>query len=507
MFCAIILVVKFMKKILTLIIDGFGLNEKEEGNAVLKAHMPHYKKMLEVYPHCELDAAGPNVGMREGQPGNREVGYKTIASGQVLRQRSSFMKEFVNKDSLATNANLKAAIDQAKKKKSTVHIIGMMSDAGISSNIEDTIKIIEFLKKHDIKMVIDFIADGKDVEEKSALSYIERLEETKVPIATVCGRYYAMDSEEKWDRTKIYYDLIRYGVGLKVKEIPLALKNCYMRDITDEFLPPIVVQEGTQLQNNDIIIWTNFESTSSKQILMALSNPLEVEEFDTVAVENLKLLMMYPADDKINGTVLIDQEEDASSSLSKYFGRLGLTQARIALESGYEYVTYHFNAESEDKIPKCTNYLVEVPNIETDRPKELALAALTKQVIKSMERDTDFILASFDSADVVAHEGDFAGTVKMLEFIDECLARIMESASLNFYTIFLTSTHGNVEEMLKDEDRTSTVNTTNKVPLIITDEKVSLNNGALTDIAPSILSYMDISIPEAMNGKVLIKEQ
>ncbi len=506
MFCAIILVVKFMKKILTLIVDGFGHCENEEGNAVKKAKMPNYDQLLEEYPHSLLEASGTSVGMRKGQPGNPEVGYKTIASGQILRQRSSFMNAFVDKDSLATNANLKSAVEQAKKKKSTVHIISLMSDAGISSNIEDTIKIIEFLKKQDIKMVIDFIADGKDVEEKSALSYIEKLESTKVPIATICGRYYAMDSEGMWDRTKIYYDLVRNGVGLKVKEIPLALKNCYMRNITDEFLPPIIVQENKQLQNNDVVIWTNYETESSKQILVALSNPKEVDEFDTVNVENLKLLMIYPGDEKIYGTALLNEDADSSNSLGKYFGRLGLSQARIALDTGYEHVTYYFNGEDEEKIPRCTNYLVEVPKIDTDRPRELAMAALTKQIIKSMEKDTDFILASYDMADVVAHESDFEGTVKILEFFDECLARIMESASLNFYTVVLTSSHGNVEEMFKEESKVSTVNTVNKVPFIITDSKIGLADGVLTDVAPTLLSYMDISIPETMNGKILIKD-
>lgn len=279
-----------------------------------------------------------------------------------------------------------------------------------------------------------------------------------------------------------------------------------MRDITDEFLPPIIVQENRQLQNNDIIIWTNYDDESSRQILIALSNPNEIDEFDTVNIENLKLLMMYKGDEKINGTVLINKESDMSNSLGKYLGKLGMSQSRIALESAYPYVTYYFNGESDEKISKCTNYLVDVPKIETDRPKELSLAAVTKQIIKSMEKDTDFILAAIDTVDEVAHSGDFEETIKILEFVDECLGRIMESASLNFYTIILTSTHGNAEAMLREESKASTVNTTNKVPLVITDSKLNLIEGSLTDIAPTILTYMDISIPEEMSGKVLIKD-
>lgn len=497
---------EIMRKILTLVVDGIGLSDEEEGNALLVANMPNYRKLMEEYPRAELDASGESVGLREGQAGNAAVGYKTISAGKILRQRSSFVNEFVDRDSLATNGALRSAIEQARKHKSTIHVMGLMSDAGINSNIKDTISIIEYLKTQDVKMVVDFIADGKDTEAKSALKYIEEIEALEVPIATVCGRYYAMDEEEKWDRIKIYYDLIRNGVGLKVKEIPLALKNCYIRNITDEFLPPMIVEQNRNLKNHDVIIWTNFKAEGSKEILMALSNPNEMEEFEAVGVDNLKLLIMYPVDPKIDATVLINEEDDLSNNLGKYFGKLGMTQARISLPSAERLVTYHFNGESEDKIPKCNVYQVDVPEIDNVNPSELALVGITKQILKSMEKDTDFILASIDTIDVVGHTGDFEATVKTLEFFDECLGKILEGASLNFYTIFLTSVHGNVEKM-KDENGVITTHTTNKVPLIITDNKLTLKNGTLSDFAPTLLKYMDIGIPESMKeSKVLIDE-
>lgn len=496
-----------MKKILTLVVDGIGLSESEDGNALSIANMPNYKNMKEKYPHTELIASGERVGLREDQSGNEEVGYKTLGAGQILRQRSSFMNEFVDTDSLATNMVLKNAIESAKRHKSTIHIMGLMSDAGISSNIKDTIKIIEFLKTTDVKVVIDFIADGKDVEAKSALKYIEMLEATEVPIASICGRYYAMDKEEKWDRVKIYYDLVRNGVGLNVKEIPLALKNCYMRNITDEYLPPIIAKPNSHLKNNDVVIWTNYEDEGSKEFLIALSNPSEIEEFEAVKVENLKLLLMYPVDSKVDATVLINEEDDMSNNLGRYLGKLGLTQARIALETSYQNVTYYFNGETNEKIPKCTNYQVEAPKLDVGTKEELSIVAVSKQAIKCMEKDTDFILASIDIIDKVGHTGSFEDSVKILEFFDECLGRILESASLNFYTVVLTSTHGNIEEMKGEEGKPITVHTTNKVPLIITDSKLTLEPGALTDFAPTLLSYMDISIPESMKAsKVLIQD-
>ena len=478
-----------MKKILTLIIDGLGISEKETSNALKIANMPNYNNLLEKYPHTELNASQEAVGLREDQAGNEEVGYKTIGAGRVLKQRSSFVNEFVDVDSLATNQSLKEIVDHAKKHKSTIHIIGLMSDGGISSNIKDTIKIIEFLKTQNVKLAIDFIADGKDVEAKSALQYIEMLEKTEVPIVSICGRYYAMDKEQKWDRIKVYYDLVRNGNGLKIKEIPLALKNCYIRNITDEFLPPILVEPNKNLKNNsisifmsmfftnnDVVIWANYEEDSAKEFLTALSSPEEIEDFEAVKIENMKLLTMYPVDSKVKATALIDEEDDASINLSKYLGKLDITQARVAL-----------------------------PN-DISRQKELSAAAFTKQIIKCMEKDTEFIVAGIGLIDEMAHTGNLEETKKMLEFIDECIGKIIESASLNFYTIIITSTHGNVEELETEDGKPSTTHTKNKVPLIITDSKLTLEQGSLTDIAPTILSYMDISIPESMrSSKVLIK--
>ncbi len=495
-----------MKKILTLVIDGMGISDNEIGNAIKLANMPNYKDLLEKYPHSSLVASGSQIGLGEGQVGNEEIGYKTIGAGKVMRQRSSFMNAFVDVDSLATNSKLKTAIEHVKKYKSTIHIMGLMSDGGVESNIKDTIKIIEFLKTQDVKIVVDFIADGKNVEVKSALKYVEMIEETEVPIASICGRYYAMDTEGKWDRIKIYYDLIRNGVGLKVKEVPLALKNCYIRNITDEYLPPIVATQNKNIKNGDVVLWTNYESESAKEILLALEASDEAGEVKPVEVEDMKMLVMYPIEG-INATPLIEEEEDNANNLGIYLSKLNMTQARIGLSSNYENVTYYFNGGKEVKISKCNNYQVDVPKTDINRPLELGAASITKQAIRCMERDIDFILAGFDCIDKIAHTGNLEETVKILEFLDECIGKIMESASLNFYTVVITSSHGNAEEMKNEEGNILTTHTLNKVPFIITDSKLSLIDGALTDIAPTILKYMDISIPESMiESKILIEE-
>ena len=496
-----------MKKILTLLIDGLGVSDNEHGNAFESAKMPNYEKLIETYPHSLLDASGPAVGLPEGQAGNETVGYMTIGAGKVLKQRSSFVHDFIDEDSLATNTLLKSAIEHARKKKSTFHIMGLMSDGGINSNIDDIIKIIEFLKKENIKIGIDFIADGKDVEAKSAIKYIEKIEATGVPILSVCGRYYAMDKDEKWDRTRIYYDLVRNGVGLKVKELPLALKNCYIRNITDEFLPPMLVTPDHNIKDNDVVFWVNYHEEGASQILIALTNPDEVTEFQTRKLNNTKVLMMYPVNSKINATVLMNDEDNSGSTLGAHLSKLDLTQARIADKFAYDYVTYYFNGETKGRLSKCNNYLVDLPESIEGKGLEINAAGIVKQITKCMERDTDFILASIDAASIVGHTGDFDRTVKMLEFIDDCLGRIVSSAELNFYTIVLSSAYGCIESMLDEDGKKTTTNTTNKVPLVITDNHIDLEDGSLRDLAPTILSYMDISIPESMrDANILIKE-
>lgn len=492
-----------MKKILMLSLDGIGITEEEKGNALKSANMPNFNSLIEKYPHSELVASGPMVGLPEGQAGNAIVGYSTIASGKILKQRSSFVHDFIDEDTLATNTELKSAIEHVQKNNSTFHVMGLMSSGGKCSNIDDVVKILEFLKKQDIKLGVDFIADGKDVETKSALKYIEQIESTGVPIISFCGRYYAMDEEGKWDRTKIYYDLVRSGIGLKVKELRLALKNCYIRNITDEYIPPILVEPDHNIKDNDVLFWVNFQEDGAIPILTALTNPDEVSEIPTKKLNNIKVLMMYPVDPKINATVLINEEEDVSNNLGLYLSKLDITQARIAAKDNYDFVTYYFNGESNDKLPKCSNYLVETKEKELDYES----VGITKQIIRCMEKDMDFIIASFNAIEASGSSGKFNETVKSLEIIDECLGKIIESAELNFYTVVILSCFGSVESMIDEDEKAVTTHTTNKVPFIITDSKIKLADGALCDVAPTLLSYMDIGIPESMKeSNVLIKE-
>ena len=495
-----------MKKILTLFVDGIGFSANSIGNAYSIAKTPTFDKVFYEYPSCELSASGTDVGLSENQPGNNVVGYETITSGEIIKQKSLHATDFTDIDNLATNTPIKNLLEKVRNSDGTIHIMGVMSDGGLISNIQDTINLIEFLKTQGIKMVVDFISDGLDVDTKSAMNYIKQIEETGVPIATICGRYYALDKNEKWDRTKIYYDLVKNGVGTRIKEIEIALKNCYMRNITDEFIPPIKLMDDANLKNGDALIWMNYESEESKQILTALTNPSKAPDFKDLPLINLETLMLYPVDPEINGTVLIHEDNNPSYNIGEYLSKLDLSQARIADSEYFDFVTYHFNGKSNKKLSNCINYEIDLPSDTEDRNKRV-LDDITKQIIKCMDKDTDFILASLSKIDEVGHTGDFNKTVEMIEYTDTCLNKIMASADNNFYKVIIISTHGNVEEMINDENKMKKINTCNTVPFLISDKGIELISGTLVNVAPTILSYMDLAIPESMKGaKVLIKE-
>ena len=496
-----------MKKILTLVLDGFGIREEEYGNAIKGANTPTYDSILSKYPHSSLYASGKYIGLPEDTHGNKIVGYETMSFGKFLKQRSSFAEEFTSIDSLETNKMLKSSIEHVKTHESTFHLIGLMSDGMINSNINDTVKVAKFLKSKNVNVVVDFISDGVDVPVKSALTYIDMLEKNDITIASVCGRYYAMDKNRRWDRTKIYYDLVRNGVGLKVKEIRLAIKNCYIRDILDEQLPPIIVTQDSHIKDNDAVLWMNYEAEPSYQVLTSLFNADDVHDFSTRRLVNVKPLLLYPVDSKINATVLISEENDPTDSLGIYLSTLDISQARIADSQNYDYVTYHFNGKMTKKIPKCNTYQIEIPKSEEKYDYVIA-AKITKEIMKSMEKDTDFILASLASADNISKTSPYEAIVKMIEFEDECLKKIIEAANLNFYTVIIVSTHGNLEEMYTKDNEKNANYTTNNVPFIILDDNLTLLDGSLANVAPTILDYMDIKVPESMQkNRSLIKNK
>lgn len=489
-----------------LILDGFGINENEYGNAIKQANMDCYNEIFQEYPHTILQASGDYVGLPDDQFGNSEVGHLTIGAGKKLKQDITLCNEALGSTVIEKNEVLLDLIDHIKNNNGTLHLMGLVSDGCVHSDIKYMKNLIAHLKNMNVnKLYFHVITDGRDTGVKTAKTYIEELNNTMKEvglgkIATICGRYYAMDRDNKWDRTKKYYDLVVNGKGALIKNYITAIEACYNKDVTDEFIPPILLIEDGVIKDGDGLLWLNYRGDRARQILTTLKNP-EFNEFNTKLMNNLKVCTLVDVPNTINTTNLLISENDNIYSLGVYLSELGLSQARIAETEKYAHVTFFFNGGSVTKLKGCDNFLIESPKVATyDMTPAMSVKEVTKQVIKCLEKDYDFILVNFANPDMLGHTGNLEATIESLKVVDDCLRNIVDAVDNNFYKLIITADHGNCDEMLSENGEVITTHSTNPVPFIIRDKHVNLKNkGDITQIAPTILKYMDIAIPESMS--------
>ena len=503
-----------MKKILTIILDGFGLSEESHGNALMEADPKNFYELWKKYPHSTLAASEEAIGLLPGQFGNSEVGHMTIGAGRKLVQDIDRMHNFLD-ELIDENEKYKNMIEHIKENNSRVHIMGLFSDGLVHSDIEHFFKLYNHLINSDIKEIyFHVITDGRDTSITSAYKYIKRLEdklaETKIgKIATICGRYTAMDRDNKLDRTKYYYDLVALGKGLKTNDIKKVLEKSYQKKVTDEFLPPILVEPEGIIKDNDILIWMNYRTDRAKQIIDCFVNP-KYDKFPVKKYNNLQVYSFVTIDKKIP-TITFLENKKIENPLGIYLSKLGLTQARIAETEKYAHVTYFFDGEYNGNLENCNKYLIPSLKIKTyDLDPRMSAVDVTKRTIFCMQKDVDFILVNFANPDMVGHTGNLDAAVKAVITVDMCLGKLIEEAENNFYKVIITADHGNVDKMLDENDNIVTTHTTAKVPFIITDNNIKLEEtGDLTNIAPTILEYMDITIPKEMkeSKSLLIKEK
>lgn len=503
-----------MKKILMLIIDGFGYREETHGNAIKDANMECFNNLWEKYPHSILQASGSYVGLPDNQPGNCEVCHQTIGIGKKIKQDITIINNCVNDGSIKDNETLLKLIEHIKTNDSTLHLMGLLSDGGVHSDINYMKKLIPILKELGVgKILFHAITDGKDTDSMCALKYLDEInnilsEYSIGHIATVCGRFYAMDKDNRWERTRVYTDLLINGKGLKILDQNIAIKNCYKRGLTDEFLPPLILNPEFKINEHDGLLWLNFREDTSKQILKSLTD-LAFEEFPIGHVNNLKVVSLFEIPGLDTGSLLKKDNND-NYSIGKYFSDLALTQARIGESEKFNNISNYFNGNIEDKLKGCDNYKIESPKVANyDIKPEMNLENVTNQVLKSIDKDYDFILVNFVNPDIIGHTGNYDAIVKSLKYVDIALKAIYEKAMDNFYDMIITSDHGNVETMIDSHGIPVTNHTMNPVPFIFCNKNIKLKEyGDITMIAPTILKYMDIKIPESMEKtSVLFKRE
>lgn len=499
-----------MKKVLTIIFDGFGINDNEKGNAIKKAGMPNFNKLWNTYPHSVLQASEEAVGLAKGQFGNSEVGHMTIGAGRLLKQNEVLVNEFLKEQDMNNKYLSKLLSDPTKN----VHIMGLCSDGNVHAGIDDFISLYKILVEHDFKNIhFHIITDGRDTHPTDAMKYINEIkalikEYGVGDIATICGRYYAMDRDKNWSRTKAYYNLVTKGKGEEVISIESSIKKSYSEDVTDEFIKPMLVSDNL-INDGDILVWMNYRADRSKQILDAFVNSSTFDEFPVQVYKNLDVYTFLEIDKNIKTNAFIKQN-GVKNALGLYLSELDFTQARIAESEKYPHVTYFFDGGYNGPIPNCDKFHIPSPDVATyDLKPEMSCVEVTKKVIQSMNNDYDFILVNFANTDMVGHTGVMSAAVKACMAIDICLGKIVEKAEENFYNIILLADHGNADVMINEDGTPCTTHTINPVPFILCDNKVKLkSNGTLVNVAPTILDYMDIAIPPEMQEteSLLIKE-
>lgn len=491
-----------MKKILTIILDGFGYREEEKGNAILAAHMKTFTELWNKYPHALLEASEEAVGLSKGQAGNSEVGHMTIGAGRLLKQSEMLVNDFLKEPDME-NANV---IKLLENKDKDIHIMGLCSDGNIHAGVDDFLSMYKFLIDNGFtKIHFHLITDGRDTGIHDAMKYINMIKDIIIEygvgdVVSICGRYYAMDRDENWDRTKAYYDLVVGGKGLSSINIEKSINSSYEKGITDEFIKPIICSKNT-IKNGDIIMWMNYRADRAKQILSSIVNWSTFDGFSTENMKDTLVFSFLPVDKKIKTYNLIEPVV-VKNSLGLYLSELDFTQARIAESEKFPHVTYFFDGGVDGKIKGCDKFHIPSPSVATyDLKPEMSCVEVTKRVILSMNNDYDFILVNFANPDMVGHTGNMDAATKACMAVDMCLNKIMEKAEDNFYKVVILADHGNADIMINDDGSICTTHTTSVIPFILCDEKVKLQKtGSLVNVAPTILDYMDIAIPKEMEG-------
>lgn len=502
-----------------LILDGWGINNSDEGNAIAKAFKPNFDNYWSNCPHTMLSACGMDVGLPKGQMGNSEVGHMNIGAGRIVYQDFTRINKEIEEGNFFKNEAFIKAIDNAKKNNSDVHFLGLLSDGGVHSHIEHMEALLKLCKEQGIKNAyVHAFLDGRDVPPQSALEYIDRLETYMKDlglgkIATVSGRYYAMDRDKRWERTQLAYLAMVNGDGEIAKSAREAVESSYSENKTDEFVLPYVIVNDEEpvckIKSNDSVIFFNFRPDRARQITRALVD----KEFSGFARDYFPtyFVCMTVYDRTIENVEVAYNPQSFDNTLGEYISKAGLKQLRIAETEKYAHVTFFFNGGVETPNEGEERILIPSPKVPTyDLKPEMSAPEVTEKVIEAIDEDKyDFILLNFANPDMVGHTGVFDAAKTAVETVDKCVGRILSKILQKGGAVYLTSDHGNADQMVDyDTCEPFTAHTTNLVPFIVIGEGevVLRNDGKLCDIAPTILDFMNLNIPAEMTGKSLIKK-
>ena len=493
-----------MKKVLLCVLDGVGLSKIKDGNALVNANKPNIDYLMKEYPNKGINASGTFVGLPDGQMGNSEVGHLTIGAGRIIYQSLELINRAIKDESFYSNESFLNAIRHAKENNSKLHIMGLLSDGGVHSHINHIKALLKLCKKEDFSNVYFHIfTDGRDTFKESSISYIDDLnnEINELGIGKICtisGRYYAMDRDKRWDRLKKCYDVIVNNTGNKCDNYKKYITDSYEKGITDEFIEPVIIDESGKIEENDSIIWANFRPDRAIQILRSLVDP-NFDGFDRKIFNNLYLTTMMYVSDDVKSDIAF-KKEIIDNTLGIYLSKLGKKQLRIAETEKYAHVTYFFDGGRDLDLNLCDRVLIPSPKVATyDLKPEMSAREITSNLLEKMDNNYDFIFLNFANGDMVGHTGNYDMTKRAIETIDEMIGKLYKKCVEDEYLFIITADHGNAEEMIDENGNVVTSHTTNLVPFIVTDKNLNIENvNKLSDIAPFILNYMNLNLPDEM---------
>jgi 2,3-bisphosphoglycerate-independent phosphoglycerate mutase len=485
------------KKTLLVITDGIGFNESSNHNAFKNANTPTYDYLFENVPYSLIHTYGEHVGLPNGQMGNSEVGHMTIGSGRVLYQDLVKINIAIKNDTLKDNEVVKSTI----KNSNNIHLIGLISDGGVHSHIDHIIALAKISKSMGKKVFVHIITDGRDVAPNCAAKYVQQIIDIcdeDIKIATISGRYYSMDRDNRWDRVEKGYNAIAFATPKTNDNILDLIENSYKEEIFDEFIVPTAFEGYEGLSENDGVIFCNFRSDRARELSTAIAS-VEFKEFKTFKGDlNVATMTQY---DKNLPLPIIFPKETPKNTLAEVISNAGLSQLHTAETEKYAHVTFFFNGGVEEPVLNETRVLIPSPKVATyDEKPEMSAPEVGVEVRKAMDNETDFIVVNFANGDMVGHTGVYEAGIKAVEAVDKELGLIIQKAKEKNYNLILTSDHGNCEMMKDESGKTLTNHTVGDVFCFVMAENVNkVNTGSLNNIAPTVLKLMDLDIPAEMD--------
>jgi 2,3-bisphosphoglycerate-independent phosphoglycerate mutase len=503
------------KKVVLMILDGWGKSPDPKVSAIEQANTPFIDSLYKKYPNSDLRTDGMNVGLPEGQMGNSEVGHMNLGAGRIVYQDLAKINLAVEKDTLKDEPVLKEAFKYAKDNNKAVHFMGLLSDGGVHSHIKHLKGLIDAADSYDLDNVfVHAFTDGRDVDPRSGKGFIKDLNEylthSKAKLASIIGRYYAMDRDKRWERVKLAYDLIVKGKGAAFKDPLKAIQESYDNGDTDEFIKPIVIQDDNnqpvaRLQKDDVVIFFNFRTDRGRQLTQVLSQEC-MHDFD---MHKLKLyfVTLTNYDETFKNIHVVYDKENIKDTLGEVLASNGRKQIRIAETEKYPHVTFFFNGGREKPFEGEQRILCPSPKVATyDLKPEMSAYEIRDKIIPELKKgEADFVCLNFANPDMVGHTGSMEAAIKACETVDDCTKAVVTAASANGYTTLIIADHGNCDTMRNPDGSPNTAHTTNPVPLIVVDEDIKeVKDGILGDIAPTILNLLNLPKPELMTQKSLV---